>query len=98
MVAFQRLNVTACISRESAMPSHVRQQVVCADALEWLRNSEACSSNGEGGCLPGQVVTGLPDISEIHKTETVPQYIEWFKNTVTLILHWMAPRAVLVLC
>ena len=99
---FQRLSIGGCCLDEYAttLPSSVRRQVVCADALEWLRGDDCVGgAAGSSSCLlPGHVVTGLPDISEIQQCDTVAQYSEWFRSTVTLILSRLAPRAVLVLC
>ena len=55
-----------------------RREVICADALTFLRNLE------DGG-LPGSVCTSLPDITDVRLG--VHAYKQFFVETVELILR-----------
>jgi len=74
--------------------STVRREVICRDALAWLREQET---------LHGHVVSSLPDITEIdlksyykNKGDPVSNYRLWFAETVGLVLSKLAPNAVAV--
>lgn len=65
------------------------REVIQADAVEWLRSSDAL--------FPGSVFTGIPDISDIPEIKQIKdtkvkteRYIEWFKSVVELILGRLA--------
>eukprot|EP01060_Flectonema_neradi_P004839 TRINITY_DN13180_c3_g1_i2.p1 TRINITY_DN13180_c3_g1~~TRINITY_DN13180_c3_g1_i2.p1 ORF type:complete len:313 (+),score=34.91 TRINITY_DN13180_c3_g1_i2:1101-2039(+) len=53
-----------------------RRDVICCDALEWMEKV---------GTLPGSVVTGLPDITEMKELGDIG-YDDWFVTTVVEII------------
>jgi hypothetical protein len=72
----------------------VRREVVCGDALGWLRKQHT---------LQGHVVTSLPDIGELDAqlpssdcANRLSAYRKWFVDVVTLILSRLAHHAVAV--
>ena len=54
----------------------IRRQVICCEAIEWMSKI---------GTLPGSVVTGLPDITEMKELGD-EGYEGWFVNTVAEII------------
>lgn len=60
----------------SAASCDATREVICADAMEWFHTLDA---------LPGHVVTGIPDISELTLDST--EYKAWFVDAATVILR-----------
>jgi hypothetical protein len=64
---------------DGARPAAARE-VICADALPWMRTR---------GCLPGTAaVTSLPDVSELRLD--LPAWREWFLEAVRLVVASVA--------
>ncbi len=57
-------------------PLAPRREIVCADAIAWMR----ARGRIEGACA----VTSLPDVSEIRRT--LPAWREWFLGAVRLVV------------
>jgi hypothetical protein len=63
-----------------------RREIVCADAIEWMRSRGRI----EGACA----VTSLPDVSEVGRT--LPAWREWFLGAVRLVLDTVPANRVAV--
>ncbi len=65
------------VSGGPATPSEPRREVVCTDAIPWLRERGRIA----GACA----VTSLPDVSETGLT--LPAWRHWFLDTVQLVVN-----------
>ncbi|MES2695022.1 MAG: DNA methyltransferase [Verrucomicrobiota bacterium] len=66
------------------MPAEPQREVVCADAIPWLRERGAVA----GTC----VVTSLPDVSEV--SMALPAWRAWFLDTVKLVVDAVPDESV----
>jgi len=64
------------MSATSPVPSVPRREIICADAIAWMR----ARGRIDGACA----VTSLPDVSEIGKS--LPVWREWFLGAVRLVV------------
>lgn len=68
----------------------MRREVVCADAVEWLRRPGVVP---EGAC----VLTSLPDSSEVRAfAPTIEAWQAWFVEAARAVLQALPPRAIAV--
>lgn len=66
------------MTEEAELPAPLRQ-VVCADALVWLRENEARPTDS--------IVTSLPDVSELPLA--LPKWKLWFMEAARSVLSWV---------